>query len=326
MTRNETPSHLRLSPRAAARDDGSEGRAVASNAGAAFSAAGPAHPLRDKEPTTTTDIEASVRAASCAAPRAATSASMWASGNASANFNDSRDRATSETPLESRLAHARSLMRSSMGDFKNNGREWQPMSTPERALVHDFPQDAKGKAIPYGVYDMGRNEAWVTVGCDHDTPTFAVASIRRWWDEMGKARYVDAQELYITADAGGSNGYRSRAWKCELQKFADDTGLKIHVSHFPPGTSKWNKIEHRLFCHITGNWRGKPLRTFETIVDLIGNTRTAAGLHVQAEMDEGKYPTGVKTTDAEMEALSLHKNEFRGDWNYELHPRPTWKD
>lgn len=213
-----------------------------------------------------------------------------------------------------------------VGDFKNNGREWQPMSTPERALVHDFPQDAKGKAIPYGVYDMGRNEAWVTVGCDHDTPTFAVASIRRWWDEMGKARYVDAQELYITADAGGSNGYRSRAWKCELQKFADDTGLKIHVSHFPPGTSKWNKIEHRLFCHITGNWRGKPLRTFETIVDLIGNTRTAAGLHVQAEMDEGKYPTGVKTTDAEMEALSLHKNEFRGDWNYELHPRPTWKD
>ena len=208
-----------------------------------------------------------------------------------------------------------------IGDFKNNGREWQPQNTPEKALVHDFPQDALGKAIPYGVYDMGLNEAWVNVGRDHDTPGFAVASIRRWWSAMGQSRYADAQALYITADAGGSNGYRSRAWKHELQKFADDTGLQIRVSHFPPGTSKWNKIEHRLFCHITGNWRGKPLRTFETIVDLIGNTRTAAGLRVKAKLDKRKYPLGVVTTDAQMEALSLHCDDFHGEWNYEIRPR-----
>jgi hypothetical protein len=208
-----------------------------------------------------------------------------------------------------------------VGDFKNNGREWQPQNTPEKSLVHDFPQDATGKAIPYGVYDMGHNEAWVNVGRDHDTPAFAVASIRRWWSAMGKVRYPDAQALYITADAGGSNGYRSRVWKHALQKFADDINLQVRVSHFPPGTSKWNKIEHRLFCHITGNWRGKPLRTFETIVDLIGNTRTAAGLRVKAKLDKRKYPTGVVTTNAEMDALSLHRHDFHGEWNYELHPR-----
>jgi hypothetical protein len=208
-----------------------------------------------------------------------------------------------------------------VGDFKNNGREWQPCNTPEKALVHDFPQDAVGKAIPYGVYDMGLNEAWVNVGRDHDTPGFAVASIRRWWSAMGRSRYRDARALYITADAGGSNGYRARAWKHELQKFADDTKLQIRVSHLPPGTSKWNKIEHRLFCHITGNWRGKPLRTFETIVDLIGNTRTAAGLRVKAKLDKRKYPLGVVTTNAEMQALSLHRDDFHGEWNYEIHPR-----
>jgi hypothetical protein len=208
-----------------------------------------------------------------------------------------------------------------VGDFKNNGREWQPCNTPEKALVHDFPQDAVGKAIPYGVYDMGLNEAWVNVGRDHDTPGFAVASIRRWWSAMGRSRYRDARALYITADAGGSNGYRARAWKHELQKFADDTRLQIRVSHLPPGTSKWNKIEHRLFCHITGNWRGKPLRTFETIVDLIGNTRTAAGLRVKAKLDKRKYPLGVVTTNAEMQALSLHRDDFHGEWNYEFHPR-----
>lgn len=208
-----------------------------------------------------------------------------------------------------------------IGDFKNNGREWQPQNTPEKALVHDFPQDAVGKAIPYGVYDMGLNEAWVNVGRDHDTPSFAVASIRRWWSAMGQSRYPDAKALYITADAGGSNGYRARAWKHELQKFADDSGLQIRVSHFPPGTSKWNKIEHRLFCHITGNWRGKPLRTFETIVDLIGNTRTAAGLRVKAKIDKRKYPLGVVTTNAEMDALSLHRDDFHGEWNYEIRPR-----
>jgi hypothetical protein len=208
-----------------------------------------------------------------------------------------------------------------VGDFKNNGREWQPCNTPEKALVHDFPQDAVGKAIPYGVYDMGLNEAWVNVGRDHDTPGFAVASIRRWWSAMGRSRYRDARALYITADAGGSNGYRARAWKHELQKFADDTNLQIRVSHFPPGTSRWNKIEHRLFCHITGNWRGKPLRTFETIVDLIGNTRTAAGLRVKAKLDKRKYPLGVVTTNAEMQALSLQRDDFHGEWNYEFHPR-----
>lgn len=208
-----------------------------------------------------------------------------------------------------------------IGDFKNNGKEWQPQQSPETALVHDFPQDALGKAIPYGIYDMGRNEAWVNVGRDHDTPTFAVASIRRWWQAMGKRAYVDATELFITADAGGSNGYRSHVWKHELQKLADEIKLKISVSHFPPGTSKWNKIEHRLFCHITQNWRGKPLRSFETIVDLIGNTRTVAGLRVKAKLDKRIYPTGVKITKAEMAALSLHRHEFQGDWNVELHPR-----
>ena len=208
-----------------------------------------------------------------------------------------------------------------VGDFKNGGREWHPEGRPEKSRVHDFPQDAMGKAIPYGIYDMGRNEAWVNVGRDHDTPAFAVASRRRRWRVMGKSRYAQARELLITADAGGSNGYRSRVWKHELQKFADETRLRIHVSPFPPGTSKWHKIEHRLFCHITQNWRGKPLRTFETIVDLIGHTRTAAGLRVKAQLDQRKYPTGVVITKAEMAALSLHRNEFHGDWNYELRPR-----
>ena len=207
-----------------------------------------------------------------------------------------------------------------VGDFKNAGRQWQPKGQPEHALVHDFPQDAVGKAIPYGIYDMASNEAWVSVGQDHDTPAFAVASLRQWWREMGRGRYP-AGELLITADAGESNGYRSRAWKHGLQQFADETGLRVHVSHLPPGTSKWNKIEHRLFCHLTQNWRGKVLRSFETIVDLIGSTRTAAGLRVKARLDTGTYPTGVAPTQAEMEALSLHREAFHGDWNYELHPR-----
>lgn len=208
-----------------------------------------------------------------------------------------------------------------VGDFKNAGREWQPQATPEKVLVHDFPGDAIGKAIPYGVYDMARNEAWVNVGRDHDTPKFAVASIRQWWKMMGKRAYPEATQLFITADAGGSNGYRSLAWKHELQRFADDARLSIRVSHFPPGTSKWNKIEHRLFCHITQNWRGKPLRTFETLVDLIGNTSTAAGLRVKANLDSRKYRTGVEITKAQMSGLALHPHEFHGEWNYELQPR-----
>lgn len=208
-----------------------------------------------------------------------------------------------------------------VGDFKNNGREWQPQATPEKVLVHDFPQDAMGKAIPYGVYDMGRNEAWVSVGRDHDTPEFAVASIRQWWKMMGQRAHPNANHLLITADAGGSNGYRTRAWKLELQRFADESGLRIRVSHFPPGTSKWNKIEHRLFCHITLNWRGKPLRTFETIVDLIGHTRTATGLRVKAKLDSRSYMTGVKVTKTQMSELKLSPDKFRGEWNYELRPR-----
>jgi hypothetical protein len=210
-----------------------------------------------------------------------------------------------------------------IGDFKNAGREWQPKGHPEAALVHDFPTDAIGKAIPYGIYDMAHNEAWVNVGCDHDTPAFAVASIQQWWKMMGKAAHPQARELYITADAGGSNGYRSRAWKVELQKFADASNLRIRVSHFPPGTSKWNKIEHRLFCHITENWRGKPLRTFETIVDLIGNTRTTTGLRVKAKLDKRKYPTGAVITAADIQALALVPEDFRGEWNYTLEPRFT---
>ena len=212
-----------------------------------------------------------------------------------------------------------------VGDFKNAGREWQPRATPEKTLVHDFPSDAIGKAIPYGVYDMARNEAWVSVGRDHDTPAFAVASIRQWWKMMGKRAHPNAKELLITADAGGSNGYRSRVWKLELQKFSDETKLRIRVSHFPPGTSKWNKIEHRLFCHITENWRGKPLTTFETIVDLIGHTRTAAGLRVKAKLNKRKYPTGVVVTKAQMDALALTTETFRGEWNYELRPRSIAK-
>jgi len=208
-----------------------------------------------------------------------------------------------------------------VGDFKNGGREWQPKGTPERVLVHDFPQDATAKAVPYGVYDMARNEAWVNVGQSHDTPQFAVASIRRWWSSMGKRAYPDAHTLFITADAGGSNGYRSRVWKHELQKFADDANLRIRVSHFPPGTSKWNKVEHRLFCHITQNWRGKPLRTLETIVELIANTRTQAGLRVKAKLDKREYKKGLGVTKEQMDALLLHRDGFRGEWNYELHPR-----
>jgi len=208
-----------------------------------------------------------------------------------------------------------------VGEFKNAGQEWQPKGEPEKVLVHDFPSDAVGKAIPYGVYDMARNEAYVSVGNDHDTPAFAVASIRRWWATMGSPAYPEAKELFITADAGGSNGHRSRAWKAELQKLANDLGMPIRISHFPPGTSKWNKIEHRLFCHITENWRGRPLRTFETVVQLIGRTHTSKGLRVRAKLDKRKYPTGVVVSKAEMESLALHRHEFHGDWNYELRPQ-----
>jgi hypothetical protein len=208
-----------------------------------------------------------------------------------------------------------------VGDFKNGGKEWQPAGMPEKVLVHDFLTQGIGKAIPYGVYDMARNEAYVSVGRDHDTPAFAVASIRRWWMTMGRRAYPEAEELFITADGGGSNGYRARAWKTQLQGLADELGMRVSVSHFPPGTSKWNKIEHRLFCHITQNWRGRPLRTFETVVELIGNTRTSTGLRVKAKLDTASYPTGVTVTDGQMKTLALHKHSFHGEWNYEVHPR-----
>ena len=210
-----------------------------------------------------------------------------------------------------------------VGNFKNAGREWQPKGKPEEVNVHDFPSDALGKAIPYGVFDMTRNEASVSVGRDHDTPAFAVAAIRHWWRTMGKRAYPHATDLLITADAGGSNGYRARAWKARLQDLADETGLRIHVCHFPPGTSKWNKIEHRLFCHITRNWRGKPLATYETVVELIGSTRTNKGLRVRARLDNGSYPTGVEITKAEMKKLALHKDDFHGNWNYRVEPRQS---
>ena len=208
-----------------------------------------------------------------------------------------------------------------VGNFKNAGREWQPQGVPERVDVHDFPDDAVGKAIPYGVYDVGANSAYVTVGTDHDTPVFAVASIETWWKRMGSKRYPHATELFITADAGGSNGYRSHVWKAELRRVADELDMPIHVSHFPPGTSKWNKIEHRLFSFITMNWRGRPLRTFETVVSLIGNTTTRAGLVVRATLDQRKYPIGRRVSPKELLALKIERDSFHGDWNYVIHPR-----
>jgi hypothetical protein len=208
-----------------------------------------------------------------------------------------------------------------VGAFQNPGREWQPSGEPVPVRVHDFIDDVLGKVIPYGVYDLARNTGWVSVGTDHDTPAFAVESIARWWRYMGKQAYPDAQTLLITADAGGSNSARSRLWKVELQRFADRSGLAISVSHFPPGTSKWNKIEHRLFCHITENWRGRPLVDHETVVQLIGNVRTTAGLTVKAKLDTRAYPLGVKVPDADLDAVLLTPDEFHGNWNYTIHPR-----
>lgn len=209
-----------------------------------------------------------------------------------------------------------------VGPFKNGGRAWRPAKTPQRVRVHDFviPGATGGKAIPYGVYDLHRDEGWVSVGIDHDTATFAVRSIRRWWQHMGRPGYRAATTLLITADAGGSNGARLRLWKWELQQLANRTGLAVTVCHFPPGTSKWNKIEHRLFSHIAMNWRGTPLVDLATIVSLIGETRNRAGLHVRAELDRGQYPAGVRVTDAQMATIRLTRHRFHGEWNYTIHP------
>ena len=208
-----------------------------------------------------------------------------------------------------------------VGNFKNSGREWRPKGTPEEVRVHDFQDPELGKAIPYGVYDLASNEGWVSVGITHDTARFAVASIRRWWTEMGAARFPGARKLMITADGGGSNSSRNRLWKVALQELADELGLALHVCHFPPGTSKWNKIEHRLFSFITQNWRGKPLVSHQAIVNLIASTTTRTGLVVKAALDTNHYETQIKITDAELAQLSLQREKFHGDWNYTLSPR-----
>ena len=208
-----------------------------------------------------------------------------------------------------------------VGPYRNGGREWRPQGRPEEVKVHDFIDRELGKAIPYGVYDLTANAGWVGVGVDHDTAEFAVATLRRWWRQMGRHAYPDARRLLITADGGGSNGSRSRLWKFELQKLADALGLRISVCHFPPGTSKWNKIEHRMFCHITQNWRGRPLVSHEVVVNLIGATTTKEGLSIRSELDEGQYPTGRQVTDEQMSALAIKRDPFHGEWNYSLSPQ-----
>jgi hypothetical protein len=208
-----------------------------------------------------------------------------------------------------------------VGEFKNGGQEWEPQGTPRPVNVHDFPDKKLGKAIPYGIYDLASNAGWVSVGIDHDTAEFAVASIRRWWMEMGSARFSNATRLLITADGGGSNSSRNRLWKKSLQALADELHLTLQVCHFPPGTSKWNKIEHRLFCFITKNWRGRPLTSYEVIVNLIASTSTTAGLKVQAAIDNNSYQVGVTVTDEELKRMKITPAKFHGEWNYTIAPR-----
>ena len=208
-----------------------------------------------------------------------------------------------------------------VGDFQNNGRERRPKGDPEKVRVHDFVIPQLGRAAPYGVYDVTQNAGWVSVGVDHDTAAFAAQSIRRWWESMGREAYPQAARLLITADSGGSNGARVRLWKLELQKLADETGLRISICHLPPGTSKWNKIEHRLFSFLSQNWRGKPLVSHQVIVNLIAATTTKAGLRVRAEVDPGRYPQGVKVTDKEVASIRIERDRFHGDWNYTILPR-----
>lgn len=208
-----------------------------------------------------------------------------------------------------------------VGDFKNGGSELRPKGDPVKVRVHDFIDKELGRATPYGIYDIGRNSGWVSVGIDHDTAEFAVESIRRWWRSMGREAYPKATRLLITADSGGSNGSRLRLWKLELQKLADETRLRIAVCHFPPGTSKWNKIEHRLFSFISKNWRGKPLTSLQVIVSLIAATTTATGLKVHSELDTASYQPGIKVSDKDVSEINLRRDKFHGDWNYEVHPQ-----
>lgn len=207
-----------------------------------------------------------------------------------------------------------------IGEYRNVGREWRPKGDPESVQVHDFIDKELGKVIPYGVFDLSENKGWVSVGIDHDTAHFAAEAIRRWWKKMGVKRYRNAKQLLISADGGGSNGSRSKLWKVALQELATQLKIPIHVCHFPPGTSKWNKIEHRMFCHITQNWRGRPLISHEVIIQLIANTTTAAGLKILAELDNGIYPTGIKVSDEEIASLKIKRAKFHGDWNYALYP------
>ena len=208
-----------------------------------------------------------------------------------------------------------------VGDFKNAGRTWRPQGEPEAVRVHDFLIPELGKAIPYGVYDIGANSGWVSLGIDHDTAAFAVNAIRSWWQEMGEPRYPQATRLVITADSGGSNSTRNRLWKTELQRFADETGLTLMLRHLPPGTSKWNRIEHRLFSFITGNWRGRPLLSHQVIIELIAGTRTQTGLVVRCRLDEADYPKGIVVSDDELAAINISRDEFHGEWNYTITPR-----
>ena len=208
-----------------------------------------------------------------------------------------------------------------VGQFRNGGREWHPHGQPEAVQGHDFPDAVLGKVIPYGVYDETTNTGWVSVGIDHDTAEFAVETIRRWWRHMGSQVYPRAQRLLITADGGGSNGSRCRLWKVELQRLADESGLRISVCHFPPGTSKWNKMEHRMFCHITEHWRGRPLVSREVVVNLIGHTTTTTGFAIRSELDENRYPTGREVPDQQIESLAITRDKFHGEWNYTIQPR-----
>jgi len=212
-----------------------------------------------------------------------------------------------------------------VGNFKNNGKEWHKEKEPEKVKVYDFLSDAEGKAIPYGVYDLSQNKGWVSVGIDHDTAEFAVETIKKWWAKMGSPFYPDAQRLLITADGGGSNSSRSRLWKKEIQKLSNETGLIIDVCHFPPATSKWNKIEHRLFSYISQNWRGKPLVSYEVIVNLIASTKTEKGLEVICELDTKNYDTGIKVSEEEMKTINIETNDFHGEWNYTIRPDITTK-
>lgn len=208
-----------------------------------------------------------------------------------------------------------------IGEFKNSGQEWQPKEQPVEVRIHDFVDPKLGKAIPYGIYDLTLNQGWVSIGIDHDTAEFAVETIRHWWFQMGQPLYPNSKHLLLTAECGGSNGYRNKLWKLRLQDLADETGLTIHVCHFPPGTSKWNKIEHRMFCHITQNWRGKPLASLQVMINLITHTTTNNGLEIQTVLDENHYATGIEVSPEEFNAIAIERHTFHGEWNYQIKPR-----